>query len=1045
MKLRAHQSASAIERHLRILSLAALFEGEFNIDWLQDLTNEKASQVFAALDFGLQKKWLIGNSSGYFYFSDLKKHQELRNLHSADERSQLHRRIADLLRNELPPQDPDRIKRIAPHLLFISNDLNGCRLLIERGNLHEKSFQYDDARHCYEKAVKDLKGLAGDEAETLFIQGALQYSKVCMDEIGVDNTLSMIKEAIGLAEAKNMSESKALLEMHAAKNEWIRSRFQIARRHFQKGCALAEESGDPKIQHSAAIFHLFFSYWMGKFREAIQNYELFAPDVENFPKSSVPLLASITAGACYGFCGQPSQGLGMLDAIRLHSQKIGNPYFASHAGIAIGELLTGIQQFDEAKKYLEEALKETKSSHNLFAYVGGLILISYVCHKLNDQKKAYSYFREYAELSQRAQVSMSYGIHFWDIAWAMEEGAFPRYQGLDLQQEIRLALQGGNVFTKGMACKYRALLRKRDGAPAREVTAGLKQAIKYLEESGHQIPLANSRIELAREYLRQGCEKKARELAAPAIEILSSLNEALVPDDIRPLITSLRSGTRLLDEILRLGQELVSIRDTRQLFRNIISSVNRITGAERGAIFLAHRDMPENVVLRAAKNLTAEDITMPAFKASMQMINETFKNGKGVIMDLDARPDAPLSDGPAIRSCICVPMNIRDQIVGVLYHDNRIFRSAFRESDLEILNYFAAQAAIAMDNAQAWKALQDLYDKQQQEKEYYEKQYLENIHFEDFVGKSAGIVNVFAQIEQVADTDATVLILGETGVGKELVARSIHRRSPRRDKPFIRVHCSALPESLISSELFGHEKGAFTGATSRQIGRFELANEGTLFLDEIGDISMEIQVKLLRVLQKGEFERIGGHETLHSNFRLLAATNRDLRKEVQAGRFREDLYYRLNVFPISVPPLRQRREDIPLLTHYFLKIYAVKLRRPLQKITQKEMEKLLHYDWPGNVRELENLIERGLILSRGPDYKVPAMERRQAALHHEGADLTLEAAERSHILKILQQTGGKIAGPGGAAEILAIRPSTLNSRLKKLGLRREAHSFIHGA
>jgi transcriptional regulator with GAF, ATPase, and Fis domain len=339
-----------------------------------------------------------------------------------------------------------------------------------------------------------------------------------------------------------------------------------------------------------------------------------------------------------------------------------------------------------------------------------------------------------------------------------------------------------------------------------------------------------------------------------------------------------------------------------------------------------------------------------------------------------------------------------------------------------------------MDNAEAWGALQDLCEKQQSEKQYYKEQYLASSRFENFVGKSPGIAKVFGQIDRVAGTDATVLISGETGVGKELVAWSIHNGSARRNYPFICVNCGALPESLICSELFGHERGAFTGAVSRRIGRFELANGGTLFLDEISEISMEVQVRLLRVLQSREFERVGGQEVLRSDFRLLAATNRDLWKEVQAGRFREDLYYRLNVFPIRVPPLRERKEDIPLLAYYFLKIYATKLKKAMENIAVREMEKLVAYGWPGNVRELENVIERGVILGHGPDYRVPELGPIFLDQNTTTPSASLKENERNHILAVLKQTGGKITGAGGAAVILDIHPNTLYSRMKKLGI-----------
>jgi transcriptional regulator with GAF, ATPase, and Fis domain len=381
-------------------------------------------------------------------------------------------------------------------------------------------------------------------------------------------------------------------------------------------------------------------------------------------------------------------------------------------------------------------------------------------------------------------------------------------------------------------------------------------------------------------------------------------------------------------------------------------------------------------------------------------------------------------------------MRLRDKTVGVLYHDNRLLSSAFTAPDIEILSYFAALAAFSLDNAQAYEEIQRLNRKLSEETRYYKEEHLQDLHFEDVVGESTAIKRVLSQVEQVSQTDATVIIVGETGVGKELVARAIHRHSQRRDKPFIRVHCSALPETLIPSELFGHEKGAFTGAIRRRIGRFELADGGTLFLDEIGDLAMDIQVRLLRVIQTKEFERVGGAETLRSDFRLLAATNRNLEEEVKTGRFRADLYYRLAVFPIVVPPLRERKEDIPLLAYYFLKIYSKKRAKVFTKIPDSEMQRLLEYDWPGNVRELENIIERGTILGTGPVFRVPELETGNQDRALGEAAVTLRENERRHILWALRQTRWKVRGPGGAAELLDLPPSTLAFRMKKLGIDR---------
>jgi formate hydrogenlyase transcriptional activator len=322
----------------------------------------------------------------------------------------------------------------------------------------------------------------------------------------------------------------------------------------------------------------------------------------------------------------------------------------------------------------------------------------------------------------------------------------------------------------------------------------------------------------------------------------------------------------------------------------------------------------------------------------------------------------------------------------------------------------------------------------------YLEQELEITHqFEEIVGESSKLKRVLKQVEDVAETDATVLILGETGTGKELIARAIHRLSNRRDHAFIKLNCSAIPSGLLESELFGHEKGAFTGAIAQKIGRLELAHQGTFFLDEVGDLPPELQPKILRALQEKEFERVGGTRTIPVNVRLLAATNRDLGKMVKAGEFRSDLYYRLHVFPITLPPLRECPDDIPLLVQYFVSNHAKRMGRHIETIPPNTMQTLVKWGWPGNVRELENFIERSVILSPGPALHAPLAEL-QAADNVSSADkpvdTNLEIAEREHILRVLRDCKGMIGGPGGAAERLGLKRTTLNSKMKKLGISR---------
>jgi formate hydrogenlyase transcriptional activator len=391
-----------------------------------------------------------------------------------------------------------------------------------------------------------------------------------------------------------------------------------------------------------------------------------------------------------------------------------------------------------------------------------------------------------------------------------------------------------------------------------------------------------------------------------------------------------------------------------------------------------------------------------------------------------------------IQSLCCVPLLTPKGVMGTL-NIGRREESGFSPADESLLGEIAKQVAVALENARAYAEIEQLKDRLAKEKTYLEEEIRTELNFEEIIGESPALKRALAQAKTVASSDATVLILGETGTGKELIARAIHKMSHRKNSSFIKLNCAAIPTGLLESELFGHEKGAFTGAISQKIGRMELADRGTMFLDEVGDIPLELQPKLLRVLQDQEFERLGSSRTLKVDVRLLAATNRDLAKLVSAREFRSDLFYRLNVFPISVPPLRERRQDIPLLVRYFVQRLAHRMDRHIDTIPTDTMNALMGWDWPGNIRELENFIERSVILTTGSVLRAPLAELR-AAPGDPGAgrrDLTLETAEREHILRILRESGGVISGPRGAASRLGLKRTTLQSKMLKLRITRQ--------
>ena len=391
-----------------------------------------------------------------------------------------------------------------------------------------------------------------------------------------------------------------------------------------------------------------------------------------------------------------------------------------------------------------------------------------------------------------------------------------------------------------------------------------------------------------------------------------------------------------------------------------------------------------------------------------------------------------------LQSAVCVPLVRGDRALGTL-NVASMRDAAFAPHDVELLTQIGNELAIAVENALAFRQIEELKDKLAEEKLYLEDEIRTEYDFEEIVGESQSLKRALRDVETVAPTDSTVLIQGESGTGKELIARAIHNLSARRERTLVKVNCAAIPTGLIESELFGHEKGAFTGAISQKIGRFELADKGTLFLDEIGDIPLELQPKLLRVLQEREFERLGSTRTVKVDIRLVTATNRDLSQMIANREFREDLFYRLNVFPIPLPPLRERREDIPLLVRYFTQKYARRMNRPIETIPSEAMEALTNWNWPGNVRELENLMERAVILTRGSVLHVPLAELRNgeaAPSAMTGALTTLEEAEREHILRALRESKWVVGGPAGAAARLGLKRTTLQSRMQKLGITR---------
>jgi formate hydrogenlyase transcriptional activator len=518
---------------------------------------------------------------------------------------------------------------------------------------------------------------------------------------------------------------------------------------------------------------------------------------------------------------------------------------------------------------------------------------------------------------------------------------------------------------------------------------------------------------------------------------------SLVANQIAVAIDDARAQQRL-KLLLDLTNRVVTKLDLRDLLHEIAASIRNVMQCDVVGVALPDPESGE-LRLQTKDRAGREEVVEP--EDVSETAQRVFRSGEVVNLTQEQLAADPMLTVEPLNSLCELPLLSRGRALGVLGVGS-LREGTFHEDDVAFLRQVANQIAIAVENASAYGEISQLKDRLARENIYLESEIRNELLFEDIVGKSQALQYVLREVETVAPADSTVLIYGETGTGKELIARAVHNISSRKSNAFVKLNCAAIPTGLLESELFGHEKGAFTGAITQRVGRFELAHRGTIFLDEIGEVPLDLQPKLLRVLQEREFERLGSTRTLRTDARLIAATNRDLKGMVDEQRFRSDLYYRLNVFPIRVPPLRERREDIPLLVRHFVQQFSRRNNRVINTIPSETMETLVLYHWPGNIRELQNVIERAVIISRGTLLNVPLAElqssvapkaghtvTRSTPAEHRGLRDILDETERTEILRALEASNGILAGPAGAAARLGMKRSTLQLRMQKLGIR----------
>ncbi len=579
----------------------------------------------------------------------------------------------------------------------------------------------------------------------------------------------------------------------------------------------------------------------------------------------------------------------------------------------------------------------------------------------------------------------------------------------------------------------------------------LHPALEYLREHGRKatcwLPLTTKQRRLGvlsfgschpDDYPSNAIAFMTHVAAVVALALDSSINLA----EAERYADELRRERDRIRLLLEISNVLVSQLDYTAVLATISASLNRLIKHEHASLALLDREsgtLQLALTCDEGRGVLTPNTTVPLDRSPVGVafqrgVASVFERADWEHLNADA-----ISGSFGLETLCCVPLIGRHGKIGTLNVGRRRAPHAFSEQDVTLLSEVATQIAIAVENALAYREIERLKEHLVEENLYLEDEVRHE--FGEIVGKSRAMKRVMKLAQTVASTDSTVLLLGETGTGKELIARAIHNLSPRRDRTFVRISIPAVPAGLVESELFGHEKGAFTGAAMRKLGRLELAHGGTLFLDEIGDLPLELQPKLLRVLQEREFERLGSAQTVRVDARIVAATNRDLERLVEEGLFRSDLYYRLKVFPIHIPPLRERPEDIPFLVRHFADRFARRMHRPITTIRASTMAALCRWSWPGNIRELEHVIERAVILSPGTDLRVALHDLQpKKALARVGEGRTMKDINRATILEALRGTRGVVAGPDGAASRLGLKRTTLQSMMRKLGVRRPDYS-----
>ena len=945
--------------------------------------------------------------------------------------------------------------------------------VLEVGMYAEKIREMDDARQIYYLTILDAKKLDYAIRKNIFVKCVLKLSKLeYMRGISPAETLALQREAIEMINQSNLTGEDALLFLYAGMGEHFGGELERGETLRAKGIKYLKEFNYLDLESEAVPLIVWHYYLTGDLKRTIGYYESYLIPIESRSDEEIIIMAYPSVIFSYFLMGEYSRALILCEniykkALKLHDRIASNLMFAISGRIRV---YMGDMENAETILYNSYAeARELRYGWGLYYSLCGICFFQF-------QKGNYEASREALFLARQAARDYEFfpinaSPFLLDVMKMIRDYHLEPVDDFDYATQLDNYLHSNNNHLKGVAYRHIALETRESNGNTSAVKDNLHTSITLLEQSGNDKELYKSCVALAKIFLDENDEKNAEMYANKSWKLLSKNERDSFPSRLFRFVTDDQSTVSFSNLLETTWLELRHVINEERMLTRLLTSMCRLLKAECGVFVTVEQD---GFDIRLTQNVETTEKESMQLKRIYHVISKAVRTGQPNVNYKFCKKQEEFVES-TVRTpkySVCIPFVKEGKTFAALYVESYYVNEPLTEEEISMIEEFGHKMSDPLFAVLNYEAVSSEAATIEEEEKIEPSITMKNTRFCSSV--DAEVDFILQQIEKVAETNIPVLIIGETGAGKEVFAREVYEKSSYK-KTFIKVNCGAIPESLIESELFGYEKGSFTGAAQRKKGYFELAEGGTIFLDEIGELSLMAQVKLLRVLQEHEFMRVGGNSVVKVDFRLIAATNKDLHNEVEQGAFRKDLYYRLNVVQLQVPPLRSRKEDILNFAEFFIAKFCAEQNKPLCRIDEKTKMEMLAYDWPGNVRELENVMQRAVLFSRNGwiqvelrkegecDFSRVSSAAGESDLRSHTQDplvltmqqpkvtptrtpeaqlplctklRTLEEMERSYIEEVLSHCGGKIAGKGGAAEILGMKRTTLISRMEKLGMRK---------